>query len=105
MRRIAFTMELRPEVDAADYKRRHDDIWPDMLAALRAAGMTNYSIYLHQHTLFAYLEVDDFECMVRTISADPVNERWQQSMAPFIEVNTDPATGFALLLPEMFHLD
>ena len=105
MQRIAFTIGLRPGADPAEYKRRHDEIWPEMAAALRAAGIRNYSIFLHGATLFAYLEVDDLERMRRSLAQDATNARWQEYMRGMIDLDADPATGFPRLLPEMFHLD
>ncbi|MDP9373165.1 MAG: L-rhamnose mutarotase, partial [Chloroflexota bacterium] len=60
MQRIAFLIDLKPGADPVEYKRRHDEIWPEMLDALRDAGIRNYSIFLHGRQLFAYLEVEDF---------------------------------------------
>ncbi len=105
MPRIAFTITLNPGADPVEYKRRHDEIWPEMLAALRGAGIHNYSIFLHGSTLFAYLECDDFARMAATLASDPVNARWQEYMRDMITIEGDPETGFAKLLPEMFHMD
>ena len=37
MQRIAFIIRLKPGADPVEYKRRHDEIWPEMLEALRAS--------------------------------------------------------------------
>jgi L-rhamnose mutarotase len=103
MQRIAFLMKLKGNEE--EYKCRHDEIWPEMLATLCAAGMHNYSIFLAGEQLFAYLEVDDFERMTKMLAADPVNARWQESMQSLIEVQLDPQTNFTPLLAEMFHMD
>jgi L-rhamnose mutarotase len=105
MQRIAFIIRLRPGADSVEYKRRHDEIWPEMLAALRGAGLHNYSIFRDGSTLFAYVEVDDLERMKAALADDPVNARWQAYMRDMIEHDTDPETGFLRLLPEMFHMD
>jgi L-rhamnose mutarotase len=105
VQRIAFMINLKPGADPVEYKRRHDEIWPEMQAALRGAGVRNYSIFLDGARLFAYLEVDDFERMTATLADDPTNARWQEYMRPMIGIDADPETGFARLLPEMFHLD
>jgi L-rhamnose mutarotase len=76
-----------------------------MLAALRAAGMHNYSIFRDGLTLFAYLEVDDLEKMRASLASDPVNARWQAYMKDMIVHDTDSETGSMRLLPEMFHMD
>ena len=105
MQRIAFIIRLLPGADPVEYKRRHDEIWPEMLAALRAAGMHNYSIFRDGSTLFAYLEVDDLDRMRSSLAADPVNARWQAYMKDMIEHVVDPETGSMRLLPELFHMD
>ena len=105
MQRIAFLINLKPGADPVEYQRRHDEIWPEMLDALRGAGIRSYSIFRHGDQLFAYCEVEDFERMVRSLADDPVNARWQEYMRDMITIEGDPATGFAQLLPEMFHMD
>src|ERR1043165_3939409 len=105
MQRIAFIINLKPGADPGEYKRRHDHIWPEMLAALRAAGMHNYSIFRDGLKLFAYLEVDDLAGMRTSLADDPVNARWQAYMRDMIDHDVDPETGSMRLLPEMFHMD
>ena len=105
MQRIAFTINLEPGADPGEYKRRHDAIWPEMLAALRGAGIRNYSIFRHGSALFAYFETDDFEQVKAALAADATNARWQECMRSMISFDLDEATGFARLLPEMFHMD
>jgi L-rhamnose mutarotase len=105
MQRIAFIINLKPGADPVEYKRRHDAIWPEMLAALRGAGLHNYSIFRDGSKLFAYVEVEDLERMRRVLDADPTNARWQAYMRDMIDHDVDPETGFPRLLPEMFHMD
>ncbi|HQC17588.1 MAG TPA: L-rhamnose mutarotase, partial [Rectinema sp.] len=50
MKRYAFVMQLKPG-NEAEYKRRHDEIWPELKCELRKAGISNYSIYLDPETL------------------------------------------------------
>jgi len=105
MQRIAFTINLSPAADPAEYKRRHDDIWPEMVAALRGAGIRNYNIFLHNSTLFAAFETDDFDKTRQILAQDATNARWQEYMRDMIGFDLDPATGFPKLLPQMFHMD
>ncbi|MGI8826452.1 MAG: L-rhamnose mutarotase [Chloroflexota bacterium] len=91
----------------SEYKRRHDEIWPDMLDALRKAGARNYSIFFDTNGTrqFAYLEAEpDFKTFVERISADPVNGRWQEYMKDIMDVTIDTATGWPLRLEEAFHM-
>jgi len=105
MQRVAFLLELKPEASPAEYKRRHDQIWPEMSAALRAAGMRNYSIFRHGTQLVAYCEVDDWQETLRRLDASDVNKRWQEYMSDILEVPIDPATRSFYVLEEMFHHD
>jgi L-rhamnose mutarotase len=104
MERVAFTMRLLPGAEA-EYRRRHADVWPEMLAELRAGGVSNYSIYHLDGTLVGVFDVEDFERFRAHMAASEVNARWQADMARLIDPLTDPATGFHRRLEEVFHLD
>ena len=68
----------------AEYKRRHEQVWPEMLQALTDTGWRNYSLVLREDgMLIGYLETDDFEASLRSMAATDVNERWQCEMKPF----------------------
>lgn len=100
----AWVLEVRPGCEE-EYKRRHDEIWPEMLDALGRAGFRNYSIFRHGLTLFGHFECDDLQDLQRRIAAEPVNARWSEAMAPLMRVELDPRTGFPYLLPLQFHMD
>jgi L-rhamnose mutarotase len=102
--RIGFTMRVLPGKEA-EYRRRHESVWPDLLADLRAAGARTYSIFLHGQDLFAYLEVEDFDRFTRQMAGSEANARWQAEMAELIDPLTDPNTGFHTRIPEVFHLE
>lgn len=104
MERIAFVMRTKAGQEA-EYRRRHEAVWPEMLQALKDAGCSNYSIYMKGRDLFAYMEVDDFERFKRQMAANPDAERWETQMAPIMERAIQPDTGFHEVLPEVFHID
>lgn len=104
MERVAFTMRLLPGAEA-EYRRRHAEVWPEMLQALSDAGVSNYSIYLLDGQLIGVFDVVDFDRFRAHMAAQPVNERWQADMSHLIDPCTDPATGFHRRLEEVFHLD
>ena len=58
MARVGFSMQLKPG-NEVEYKKRHDEIWPELHDLLKEAGIRNYSIYRQGLTLFGYLEIDD----------------------------------------------
>ena len=77
MQRLAMVINVKPD-KLDEYKRLHADAWPEVLAALRAAHVRNYSIFLKDHTLFGYLEYhgDDWAADMATVAADPATQRW-----------------------------
>ena len=104
MSQYSWVLEVRPGYEE-EYKTRHDEIWPEMLEALRKAGIRNYSIFRHGLTLFGYFETDDLDRTIATLKDDPVNQRWGNSMAPIMRIEIDERRGFPFLLPLQWHMD
>jgi L-rhamnose mutarotase len=102
MERMAFRMNIKPGSEP-EYLRRHEQIWPEMLEALRAAGFRNYSIHRDGTTLFAIFESENVRATLAAIVADPVNARWAAMMSDILLTETDSDTSFVPALPEMFY--
>jgi L-rhamnose mutarotase len=104
--RICFLLKVRPE-RLDEYKRRHAQVWPEMLDALRSTGWHNYSLFLRPDGLLVgYLETDDFDKACAGMKDHPVNARWQAEMAPFFEALEGAAPDDSITpLEEVFHLD
>jgi len=100
----AWVLGVRPGYED-EYVRRHREIWPEMVEALRSAGISNYSIFRHGLTLFGYFETDDVEETQRYLAEDATNRRWSEWMAPIMKVDIDPTTDFPYLLPLQWHMD
>jgi len=104
MKRNAFKMKLKSGFEA-EYKKRHDEIWPELEILLSETGIQDYSIFLDEETLTLFA--------VQKISADfdesflpnhPIVKKWWAYMADIMETNADnsPVTK---PLKEVFHLD
>jgi len=104
MIRNAFTMKLKPGCEA-EYKRRHDGLWPELARELRAAGISDYSIFLDEQTLtlFAVQKLSDTHTADR-LPASPIVRKWWDYMAPLMETHPDHAP-ICHPLKEVFHLD
>jgi L-rhamnose mutarotase len=104
MPRHAFKMQLKPGV-AAEYKKRHDEIWPELSREIRAAGISDYSIFLDEETLtlFAVQKLSDNNSAA-ALPNSPIVRKWWNAMAPLMEVNPDNSP-VAQPLKEVFHLD
>ncbi len=106
MRRICFTLQVRPD-RLAEYRRRHAAVWPEMLAALRDTGWRDYSLFLRDDGLLVgYFLTDDLDAALAGMEATEVNARWQAEMAPFFAdlPGGRPDRGF-VVLDEVFNLD
>ena len=106
MPRVGFYFKVRQDL-IPEYKRRHREVWPDMLQALRETGWHNYSLFMREDGLiFGYLETDDFDKARAGMAEREVNARWQKDMAPFFEglEGRRPDEGM-VVLEEVFHLD
>jgi L-rhamnose mutarotase len=104
MASYAWVLGVRPGCEE-EYKQRHDELWPEMDATLRKSGIRNYHIFRHGLTLFGYFETDDLQATIDYLKADPINAKWSESMAPIMQIDINPRTGFPFLLPKQWSLD
>lgn len=102
--RQAFTMKLKPGF-AAEYKKRHDEIWPELAAELRTAGISDFSIFFDERTLtlFAVRKISD-EDKFAQLSKQPIIRKWWAYMAPLMDVNAD-LSPVEFPLKEVFFLE
>ena len=103
MQKFAFKMQLNPGCEA-EYRKRHDEIWPELVALLREAGVGDYSIHLDSatHTLFGVLWRTDDHGM-DDLPKHPVMQRWWTYMADIMATN-DRNEPLAVPLETVFHL-
>ncbi len=103
-KRVCFLMRARADT-LEEYKRRHAEVWPEMLEALSRAGWQNYSLFARADGLIVgYVETEDFNAALSAMQEEPVNARWQTEMAPLFEIEAAPDTAMQQL-EEIFHLD
>ncbi|WP_016956588.1 L-rhamnose mutarotase [Catenovulum agarivorans] len=103
MEKIAFTMKIYPG-QAAEYEKRHDEIWPELSEVLKGAGVSDYSIFLDESTcvLFAVLYCDTPE-KLDLLPQHPVVKKWWAFMADIMETNEDNSP-VSNPLTKVFHL-
>jgi L-rhamnose mutarotase len=106
MERAAFMLRLKPGTADA-YDEAHRQVWPEMLALLKSAGISEYSIFRRDELLILSLRVEvDFETAWQKIENDPVNLRWQQAMSTYfqpLDGELQPGERFPMLR-EVFYL-
>ena len=103
MEKYAFRMRLDPGREE-EYRRRHEAIWPELVALLREAGVEDYSIHLDRETgqLFGVLWRRDDHGM-DDLPNHPVMRRWWAMMADIMETNPD-GSPVAVPLVGVFHM-
>ncbi|MDR1100245.1 MAG: L-rhamnose mutarotase [Treponema sp.] len=104
MRRKSFIMRLHPGCEA-EYKRRHDALWPELAAELRGAGISDYSIFLDPktHTLFAYQVLAD-DAAEGELASKEIVKKWWHMMKDIMDTNADESP-VSEDLRELFHMD
>ena len=103
MEKYAFKMRLNPGCRDV-YRARHDAIWPELVALLKDAGISDYSIHLDEETdiLFGVLWRTDDHGM-DSLPAHEIMQRWWAHMADIMETGADNAPVAVPLTP-VFHM-
>jgi len=89
----------------AEYRRRHDEIWPELVEVLKAAGICNYSIWNVGNELFGYDEGEKgVDFAAKTQADSPIVDKWNEYMKDVMVMEMDPVTGAQPMLTEVFRL-
>ena len=106
MNRYCFTLRVVPD-RIEEYKLRHQQVWPEMLHALRETGWHNYSLFLTEEgQLIGYVECEDFVESQKAMQGLDVNTAWQEQMAEFFgDLGESLPDQSMRPIPEVFHLD
>jgi L-rhamnose mutarotase len=104
MKRYAFKMILKPGCKD-EYRKRHDEIWPELAELIRSTGVCDYSIFLDEstNTLFAVQKQSGDESS-QDLGENPVVKKWWAFMADIMESNPDNSP-VAIPLEEVFYLE
>ncbi|MGZ3757339.1 MAG: L-rhamnose mutarotase [Mucilaginibacter sp.] len=103
MERVAFKMELLPGFKD-EYKKRHDEIWPELSALLKQTGISEYSIFLDEETnsLFGFLKAEDPK-LLDTLPTKAIMQKWWDYMSDMMVCNPDKSP-VSTPLTDVFYL-
>ncbi len=103
MKRIGFKMQLNKGTEA-EYKKRHDELWPELKELLKSTGICEYSIFLDETTnsLFGVLKIDG-TILLDNLPQHPVMQKWWLYMKDIMESNPDNSP-VSIPLKEVFYL-
>ena len=86
MERFAWKGRIKPGMQE-EYKRRHDAIWPEMLALLKEAGIRNYTIWSDGSDVFGYYECEKGIAFAEKTQAEsPIVDKWNDYMQDVLEL-------------------
>ena len=103
MKRIAFKMQLNKGAEA-EYKKRHNELWPELEELLKSTGISEYAIFLDETTngLFGILKIEDAQ-LLDDLPQHPVMQKWWLYMKDIMESNPDNSP-VSISLKEVFYL-
>jgi L-rhamnose mutarotase len=103
MERVAFKMKLYKGFEA-EYKKRHDALWPDLSLLLKQSGICDYSIFLDENTndLLAVMTIQDAS-VLNDLPENLIMRKWWAFMKDIMETNEDDSP-VAIPLKEVFYL-
>ena len=107
MAREKFAWKAKVKVGMlAEYQRRHADIWPEMVAVLKEAGIVNYSFWNTADELFGYFECTSGVAHAEAVQAgSAVVDKWNVYMQDVMVMIMDPVTGAQPKMQQVFNLD
>lgn len=105
MQRIGQVIRLKPEMEEK-YRELHANAWPEVLAKIADCNIRNYSIFLRDGYLFAYMEYvgDDFAADMKKMADDPITQLWWKETDPCqMPVASAPDGVWWADMEEVFH--
>jgi L-rhamnose mutarotase len=102
--RFGFKMKLYPGFKE-EYRKRHKEIWPELVALLKNEGIGNYSIFLDEETnsLFAYQEQSG-QSSSQDLGSTEIVQKWWKYMADIMETNPDKSP-VTIPLEQVFYME
>jgi L-rhamnose mutarotase len=103
MEKVAFKMKLKPGFKE-EYQKRHNKIWPELSALLKANGISDYTIFLDEETniLFAVQMLSGQSS--QELGETEIVKKWWAYMADIMDTNPDNSPQ-STPLTKVFHLD
>lgn len=104
MERVCFTFDLYEGAEA-EYKKRHDEIWPELVEVIQSAGLSNYSLFRRGTQVIGYVEATpDAATAFAKVGESEYNAKWSDWFKDLI-VNQATDNGGMLSFVEVWHLD
>jgi L-rhamnose mutarotase len=106
-RRYCLTLDLKDDAALiAEYKRHHQNVWPEIAKSIRGSGVEGLTIHLLGTRMFMILEVNDsfsFAAKARADAANPKVREWEDLMWRFQQALPQAKPGEKWLLMEKIY--
>ena len=104
MERLCYTFELIAGMEE-EYERRHANVWPELVTALKESGFSNYSLFRRGTEVIAYAECEStVQAALQRLEQYEVNARWSSYIRSIMSRSVDEEGRF-FTVPEIWHLD
>lgn len=104
MAKIAFKMKLKPGFKE-EYKKRHDELWPELRVLLKESGVSDYTIFLDEETNILFgVQQQNGEQSSQGLGSTEIVKKWWAYMADIMDTNPDNSP-ITVPLTEVFHMD
>jgi L-rhamnose mutarotase len=107
MERHGQVIKVKPD-KVEEYKKYHENVWPDVLETIKECNIENYSIFYKDGYLFAYFEYtgDDFEKDMEKMADDPITQDWWDEVKPLQDpIEAREEGEWWAEMEEVFHVD
>jgi L-rhamnose mutarotase len=98
MKRVGMTWQVNP-AKWEEYKDIHLNPWPELLEAIQAVGIHNYSIYAFGNRVFAYMEIDGddaYEALNKLAETD-IKKKWDDKVMPWLLPEAEEGSGIQFM--------
>lgn len=81
-----------------EYIEAHKNVWPELIEAMRKAGVVREICFVFENTIFVFVEAQDISVTMDNLMRDPINQEWDVFMEPLLEL---PGNSSKEMFPEM----
>ncbi len=102
--KVAFKMKLKPGFKE-EYRKRHNELWPELKTLLKEQGVSDYSIFLDEETNILFgVQNQEGESSSQDLGTLEIVQKWWAFMSDIMETNEDnsPVT---VPLEEVFYME
>ena len=84
MKRYCFIIEIKEEY-IKEYIDLHKNAWPEMVKAIKRAGVAEEIIYNYKNLSIVFFECDDIDSVYRRLADEQIVQKWDALVNPWFE--------------------